>query len=35
MNRDWDVDDSRGGGVGDEQCSNGEIDSMFSTLDGE
>ena len=35
INRDWDDDDRRGGGGGDEQCPDGEIDSMFSTLDGE
>lgn len=33
--RDWDDDDDRrGGGAGSDECSDGELDSMFGTLGG-
>jgi hypothetical protein len=35
MNRDWDDDNRGGGGNGNDQCSDSELDSMFSTLNGE
>lgn len=35
MNRDWDDDNRGSGGSSNDQCSDSELDSMFSTLDGE